>query len=215
MNSQLRCNFPLLLFMSRISSTVDLETTYRKFGIVSDVIDRAPRQVLKVIFDENVNCTLGNTLTPSDVEQEPRELNWNAYRNELYTLLLTDPDAPSRENPINREFLHWLVINIPEKGISSGDTIAQYVGAGPPAGTGLHRYVLTMYKQEGRLIFNPEICFDKMARRRWSTRTFARENNLGQPEAGNFFQAEYDDHVPTVQEQLNQLCQEKRSYSSL
>ncbi|CDW56832.1 phosphatidylethanolamine binding protein [Trichuris trichiura] len=225
MKIQLRRSLPIFFLLSKIYSSADLDAAFINYGVIPDVIDKAPRQLLKVVFDESVNCTLGNILTPSDVRHAPHVLTWNAYMNQLYTLLMTDPDAPSRDNPINREFLHWLVVNIPMNHISSGDTVAQYVGSGPPQGTGLHRYVFTVYLQKSRLFPNPEACFDKIARRKWSTRNFAEENYLGQPEAGNFFQvfyfylncfhngkanlfqAEYDDHVPAVQEQLNQLCQ--------
>jgi phosphatidylethanolamine-binding protein (PEBP) family uncharacterized protein len=30
-----------------------------------------------------------------------------------YTLLMVDPDAPSPDNPAMREWLHWIVTNIP------------------------------------------------------------------------------------------------------
>ena len=52
-----------------------------------------------------------------------------------------DPDAPSRANPTYREWRHWLVANIPGCDVSKGETIVTYFGAGPPQGTGLHRYI--------------------------------------------------------------------------
>lgn len=58
-----------------------------------------------------------------------------------------DPDAPSRKEPAHREFLHWSVVNIPGNDISKGDTLAEYVGSGPPKDTGLHRYVFLIFKQ--------------------------------------------------------------------
>jgi len=33
----------------------------------------------------------------------------------------SDPDAPSRANPIRREILHWLVINIPGNDLKLGE----------------------------------------------------------------------------------------------
>ena len=30
------------------------------------------------------------------------------------------------------EFLHWLVVNIPNNDIGSGETISEYIGSGPP-----------------------------------------------------------------------------------
>ena len=56
--------------------------------------------------------------------------------------MFPDPDAPSRADPKWGEWRHWLVVNIPGNDISKGDTIAQYIGAAPPVGTGLHRYVI-------------------------------------------------------------------------
>ena len=49
---------------------------------------------------------------------------------------MTDPDAPSRLEPKFREWHHWLVINIPGNQVEKGDEISQYIGAGPPKGTG-------------------------------------------------------------------------------
>ena len=35
-----------------------------------------------------------------------------------------------------------MVVNIPGGDVSKGEVCAEYVGAGPPKGTGLHRYVI-------------------------------------------------------------------------
>ena len=32
------------------------------------------------------------------------------------------------------EWHHWLVVNIPNNDIGSGETISEYVGSGPPKG---------------------------------------------------------------------------------
>lgn len=63
-------------------------------------------------------------------------MKWNAESGALYTLCMTDPDAPSRQNPKFREWHHWLVGNIPGSDIAKGDTLSAYVGSGPPQGTG-------------------------------------------------------------------------------
>lgn len=39
---------------------------------------------------------------------------------------------------------------------------------------------------------------------KFSIRTFAAKYNLGAPIAGNLFQAQYDDYVPILREQLSQ-----------
>ncbi len=63
-------------------------------------------------------------------------VKWNAEPNSFYTLLMTDPDAPNRQNPIHGEWQHWLVVNIPGDKLSEGEIRSAYVGAGPPKGSG-------------------------------------------------------------------------------
>ena len=55
---------------------------------------------------------------------------------------ISDPDAPSRKDPKYREWRHWVVVNIPGGDVSKGEVCAEYIGAGPPKGTGLHRYII-------------------------------------------------------------------------
>lgn len=66
---------------------------------------------------------------------------------------MTDPDAPSRQNPVFREMRHWIVGNIPGNRIADGETLFDYIGSGPSPDTGLHRYVFLLYKQTGKLAF--------------------------------------------------------------
>lgn len=81
-------------------------------------------------------------------------LKWNADKDTLYTLIMTDPDAPSRADPKYREVRHWLVINIPADDVNAGEAIFEYIGSGPPEGTGLHRYVFLVYKQSGKIDYD-------------------------------------------------------------
>lgn len=86
---------------------------------------------------------LGNTLTPTQVKNPPKSLSWPTEPGALYTLLMTDPDAPSRTNATLREVKHWVVVNIPGTDPTQGEEIAGYRGSGPPKGTGeTHWYFL-------------------------------------------------------------------------
>jgi phosphatidylethanolamine-binding protein (PEBP) family uncharacterized protein len=74
--------------------------------------------------------------------------------NDFYTLIMTDPDAPSRLKPDFREFVHWVVMNIDGStggDLSSGYSILPYLGPAPPYSSGLHRYVFTLYKQKDKI----------------------------------------------------------------
>lgn len=85
-----------------------------------------------------------------------------------------------------------------------GDVLTEYVGAGPPQGTGLHRYVLLVYKQPGKISPTEKNISNKQGhdRGKFSVRKFAEKYKLGKPVAGNFFEAEFDDYVPKLHQQL-------------
>lgn len=69
-------------------------------------------------------------------------------------LSCADPDVPTRKG-YNREFRHWLVGNIPEENVAKGEVLAEYVGPAPPKGSGKHRYVFLVYKQnQGSITFD-------------------------------------------------------------
>ena len=71
----------------------------------------------------------------------------------LYAVTMTDPDAPSRGNPIYADYLHWMVVNataMPDwnniRGVV-GDVIVEYAPPSPPKGSGDHRYYTRIWKQ--------------------------------------------------------------------
>lgn len=119
-------------------------------GIIPDIIDNKPEAIAHVTYAGDVKVSLGKELQPKQVKDQP-EISWNADDGSLYTLLMVDPDAPSRETPTFREVLHWLVINIPGNKVTEGQVVAEYIGSGPPEGTGLHRYVFLVFKQADKI----------------------------------------------------------------
>ncbi|PAV80546.1 hypothetical protein WR25_11395 isoform A [Diploscapter pachys] len=180
------------------------EEAFKKHEVVPDVVKTAPAKVVKVNYDSGVEVNLGNVLTPTQVKDMPK-LAWEADSGALYTVLMTDPDAPSRKDPKFREWHHWLVINVPGSDISKGDTIAQYIGSGPPEKTGLHRYVFLIWKQPGK-ISDPEhgVLTNRSGDNRggFKAEAFVAKHKLGNPVAGNFYQAEWDSYVPILYKQL-------------
>lgn len=153
---------------------------------------------------DNEEVNLGNQMTPSQVKNQPK-IQWDSLTNDLFTLIMTDPDAPSRAEPKYREWHHFLVGNIHGSDLASGDVLSEYIGAGPPKDSGLHRYVFLLYKQSTHIDFNETKLSNRSSggRAKFSTYTFAEKYNLGTPIAGNFFQAEYDDYVPLLYKQLS------------
>ncbi|XKL62196.1 hypothetical protein PGB90_002029 [Kerria lacca] len=183
-----------------ISSTMN---KFEEEKIVPDVIPVAPKEILKVTYSGGLEVNLGNELTPTQVKDKP-SVKFNGNPNSFYTLCMTDPDAPSRKNPKFREWHHWLVGNIPGFEIEKGETLSEYIGSGPPPDTGLHRYVFLVYQQPGKLTFTEPRLTNRSGDNRglFKISKFAENYKLGNPIAGNFYQAKYDDYVPLLYKQL-------------
>ena len=175
------------------------------FEVVPDVVDTVPPAAIEISYESGATADDGKELTPTQVKDKPTHVSWPTEPGALHTLCMTDPDAPSRAEPTFREIKHWLVVNIPGTDIDKGTTVAEYIGSGPPLGTGLHRYVFLVYKQSGPLDVNGEVfaCSTSRAGRlKFSVRDFSLKYEMGQPIAGNFYQAQYDDYVPIMKARM-------------
>lgn len=176
---------------------------FAKEDVPKDMHVSAPQELLQIAYG-GINVTPGVVLTPTQVKDQPT-ITWNADANDYYTLVMNDPDAPSRAQPKFREWHHWCVANIPGSDVSKGQVLSEYVGSGPPKGTGLHRYVFLLFKQSGKLNFSEPHLTNRSGAGRGSQSAskFAAKYKLGDPVAGNFYQAEWDDYVPKLYEQLS------------
>ncbi|XP_019638043.1 PREDICTED: uncharacterized protein LOC109480298 [Branchiostoma belcheri] len=175
---------------------------FKEAAVVPDVLDNPPMEKAEVKFDD-VRVSFGKTLTPTDTKNEPK-VTWPAEDGQLYTLAMIDPDSPSRADPRYGQWKHWLVGNIPGNDVSRGDVISEYISPIPLVGTGPHRYVILVYKQTKRLDFDEPRQTSITARGRglWKVRAFAEKYELGDPVAGNFFEAEWDKWAKKVFDQL-------------
>lgn len=87
---------------SAVCRLYSINVNMEKHEIVSDVIPIGPSEIATVNYNSGVSCAEGNELTPRQVKDIPK-VEWNADASSLYTLCLTDPDAPSRKEPTYRE----------------------------------------------------------------------------------------------------------------
>ena len=99
------------------------------------------------VFYNNKLVNNNEFLKPSETQVEPK-IKYNFNLNNLYTLIMHDPDA------VNGNRVHWLVTNI-NKNINNGKILLPYVGPAPPAKTGKHRYMFELYKQSEILNVEP------------------------------------------------------------
>ncbi|XP_062121168.1 protein D3 [Drosophila sulfurigaster albostrigata] len=194
---------PINISLRRLSVKLPIRCSMEEHCVVPDVIAKAPQQTASVEYVGRIVVEPGMVLTPTQVKSQPC-VTWKADSSKLYTLCMTDPDAPSRKDPQFREWHHWLVGNIPGNDISNGEVLSAYVGSGPPPETGLHRYVFLVYEQKCKLQFDEKRLPNNSGDGRggFKIAKFAEKYNLGDPIAGNFYQAEYDDYVPILYKQL-------------
>ncbi|CAF0924226.1 unnamed protein product [Brachionus calyciflorus] len=174
---------------------------FKSEQVVPEVFSELPKQILSVDWPHsNVKGELGNVVTPTDMRSQPN-VHWEADEKCHYTLLMVDPDAPTRKSPKFKEWMHWMVVNIPGNTVAQGEEKVGYVGAAPPKDTGLHRYVLMVFKQPGRLDFHDVHVITPISgkhRPGFHTKQFVKGHNLGPLVAANFVQAEWDEHSDVV-----------------
>ncbi|KAG0297289.1 hypothetical protein BGZ96_007026 [Linnemannia gamsii] len=140
--------------MPLITSDQATEAALRQDGIIPDVLDSfQSKTLLMVSFGSNKEVALGNKLTVQETQHAPQVSFQAESPGDQYTLIMTDPDAPSRNDPKMREYRHWVVANISgtsdfqPANVSQGAVVSPYMGPAPPAGSGPHRYIFLLYKQ--------------------------------------------------------------------
>ncbi|GAA6047152.1 hypothetical protein JCM3770_006925 [Rhodotorula araucariae] len=104
--------------------------------------------VVHVTYGGNVGTVqAGATYAVADTQGEPSiSFNAPAGTDSRFTVVLADPDAPSRDNPKWAPYLHFVLADV-VPGQAAGQTIVSYMGPAPPQGSGPHRYVINVYAQ--------------------------------------------------------------------
>ncbi|CAH0547338.1 unnamed protein product [Brassicogethes aeneus] len=135
----------------------------------------------------------GNTIKPKDAQSKP-EISYESDSKTLWSLILTNPDGHFTEH--NKEYVHWFLGNIPGNKISSGETLIDYLQPFPPKGTGFHRLVFVLYKQNQKIDFTNYKKNGKclnLSERTFSTYEFYKKFQDDLTPAGlAFFQSDWD-----------------------
>ncbi|XP_044500241.1 protein HEADING DATE 3A-like [Mangifera indica] len=150
--------------------------------VVGDVVDNFTKSIaLTVSYGHKLDVYNGVEFKPSQVTKQPKvSIGGSDFRN-LYTLVMVDPDAPSPSDPTLKEYLHWLVIDIPEtREATYGNEVVSYESPKPTVG--IHRFAFVLFRQPGiQPVYAPGW------RQNFITRDFAELYNLGSPVAAVFF----------------------------
>ncbi|CAI9097754.1 OLC1v1034237C1 [Oldenlandia corymbosa var. corymbosa] len=152
--------------------------------VIGDVLDNfIPAIKMTVTYNTKQVCN-GHELFPSAVNSRPRVEILGGDLRSFFTLVMTDPDVPGPSDPYLREHLHWIVTDIPgTTDATFGREMVSYEM--PRPNIGIHRFVFVLYKQKRRQSVSPPVSRDQ-----FNTRNFAAENDLGEPVAAVFFNAQ-------------------------
>ncbi|AZL89831.1 phosphatidyl ethanolamine-binding protein-like protein [Megavirus baoshan] len=117
------------------------------------------------------NTIYDGMIIPLKYTQQLPKINFTKNNNDKYTIIMVDPDAPSRKNPIYKYFLHWLIIN-------NNEIIMDFTPPAPPKNSGPHRYFIFLLKQNKLLNSSSIKINGKIEREKFNLAEFIADNNL-------------------------------------
>ncbi|PRP77407.1 putative phosphatidylethanolamine-binding protein [Planoprotostelium fungivorum] len=154
-----------------------------KAELIPELFDQnvAQEALLQITYGDKEVQT-GNHLTKEDAAAEPTVKFFTAEPEAFYTLLMIDPDAPSREDHKFGPWRHWIVTNIAGSAgdVSGGEKHTPYIGPGPGANTGEHRYTFILFQQQGKQSFRELPNQERPDRRNFDWKAFVAEHQLKQ-----------------------------------
>ncbi|MEQ2274743.1 hypothetical protein XENORESO_009391 [Xenotaenia resolanae] len=185
----------------KTSGPFDIKKLADHYGVFRDLFPMAyflPQVTLCISYSQGADgrVNYGNQLTPTEAASAPR-ISFDAEEGSLWTLLLTSPDEHLLDN--EAEYLHWLVGNIPGTAVHAGEELCHYLPPFPAKGTGFHRYIYILFKQEKPISFQedsrPSPCHS-LVDRTFKTFDFYRKHQDHMTPAGlAFFQCQWDESV--------------------
>lgn len=114
--------------------------------------DMTPCEFSALLVHPDISC--GDHLTLAKSSSLPRLTFPEAKDDMFYHLFMVDPDAPSRQDPHKKYWLHWAVFNVQKtkNGSWSGGKLGiDYEGPTPPEETGIHRYQVLLFETDNEI----------------------------------------------------------------
>lgn len=190
----------------KVNGPYQMQSVAEHYGIYWDLFHEAtfvPWVILHVEYSTEEETVLpvhrGNVVTPSEAFYAPG-VTFEAEEGSLWTLLLTNPDGHLRDN--ESEYLHWLVGNIPGNVVESGDQLCHYFPPFPAKGTGYHRFIFILFKQDTKIDFNdecrPSPCHSLKMRTFHTFDFYKKYQDFMTPAGLAFFQSRWDESVTQV-----------------
>jgi len=191
--------------MSSLDPLSSVISALKHDNIIPDVVpeDFNPTMLFSVVWpNRRVEVLLGNEMTVEETAEEPSidftpmnmpvEQADSAGEEVLYTLVMVDPDAPYRKDPIYRSFRHWVVTGLKSPADTASKTAnlialktkaatTPYRPPGPRPNSGIHRYTFLLFQEPPNLVIPegaPEHGAALEERRSWDAMKFAARYKL-------------------------------------
>jgi phosphatidylethanolamine-binding protein (PEBP) family uncharacterized protein len=162
----------------------------------------------------------GCVLNPEYTSRAPRVSLEKASPNSHYMLMVVNPDSPayltgeetvtasgsvrrkSIFNSPDRDFVHWVVVNIPGNDVSAGHIVLPYVGACPSFNAGMQRFFFIVFEQPGiyEAFEDAELYFAQRGGLRACA--WAKEAHFGAPIGVNGFSSEWNPYCDEVHREI-------------
>ncbi|KAG0139819.1 hypothetical protein CROQUDRAFT_665972 [Cronartium quercuum f. sp. fusiforme G11] len=154
-----------------------METVHR-LRVFPDILPAISPTVDLTAKFQTTSISVGSFLSAARSVRPPT-IRVQAFHPEqqLYTLLMIDPDVPNPSKQSFTTYLHWLVPNIPISALESDpldlssevltNQSLAYVPPHPARGSSLHRYTLLLLKQPAKLESLPSITRRGFSARQW------------------------------------------------
>ncbi|XP_023947614.2 protein D2-like [Bicyclus anynana] len=174
---------------------------FNDFQICRDLNISAPETMLEVYYG-NEEIKTGEEIY-ADITVEFPEVGFAVEPGCYYTFIIVDPDSPSAYDPFWRSYLMALYVNIGSSPSSlggldlhTGFEVATHIPTSPIPGTGIHRYVLLLFKQPYGISTIDEnlLCFQQF-RLNFRVDEFMCYYNLTGPVAGNFYLSQFPERT--------------------
>ncbi|KAG1704395.1 39S ribosomal protein L38, mitochondrial [Nymphon striatum] len=182
---------------------LQIKSIAEHYGIFKDLFQHGyfiPSVVMDIDY-QNENGDLnpvyrGNIIYPSLATSSPK-VKFDVQPDTLWTLILTSLDSHLTSS--TDEYLHWMVGNIPNGNVDEGETICDYLQPFPAKGTGYHRMVFVLYKQDSKIEYSsfkkdsPCLC---LAERTFNTfKYYGKMQNFLTPAGLSFYQTTWEESL--------------------
>jgi len=137
------------------TSNVDLAGSFKKGGVLDDgknFLKTPPAKLMTISFANNTQIQPGEAIKVSAASTHPAAPKWDHMQDDgLYMLMMVDMDAPAKGKDKNKNYLHWLTVNMPYDDVARSNLVQKFTPPNPPKGTGKHRYVILAFQQGGKI----------------------------------------------------------------